>query len=378
MKSELFSYLPDIEFAEKDPQAIESEIITKYEELSGRTLARGDPVRLFLEGIALVIIQQRELIDRTGKMNLLAYASGDYLDHIGAMLGVSRLDPSHAVCTLRFVLSAELNFSVLIPKGTRVTPGDGIIFATTESGEIPAGERVCELTAMSQSAGDAGNGYIPGQIKRLIDPLPYEMSVMNITASTGGSDVENDENFRERIHIAPESFTSAGSKGAYEYYARSSHPDIISVSVIGPPYTQPGHVEIYPLMQGGELPSDEILQAVYETCNAEDVRPDTDYVDVKRAVSVKYEVEMRYWIDKKNASGAGEISERVKEAVKDWEKWQRLALGRDINPSELNYRVIKAGAKRCEIIKPEFRVLKANELGICSQESIMFGGIEEG
>ncbi len=73
-KSDLFPGLDDISFAETDPATIEREIITLYETLTGRSLAKGDPVRLFLESIALVIIQQRTLIDYTGKQNLLAYA----------------------------------------------------------------------------------------------------------------------------------------------------------------------------------------------------------------------------------------------------------------------------------------------------------------
>ena len=80
MKSDLFPLLSDITFANKAPEEIESAIISQYEELSGRTLARGDPVRLFLEAIILVIVHQRTLIDNAAKMNLLAYATGDYPD----------------------------------------------------------------------------------------------------------------------------------------------------------------------------------------------------------------------------------------------------------------------------------------------------------
>ena len=83
MKSDLFPGLADILFADKAADQIESEIITLYEHLADRTLARGDPIRLFLETITLIIIQQRSLIDYAAKQNLLAYAEGDYLDHLG-------------------------------------------------------------------------------------------------------------------------------------------------------------------------------------------------------------------------------------------------------------------------------------------------------
>lgn len=41
------SDLPDIEFVSADEQEILSDIIKLYTEITGRTLAQGDPVRLF-------------------------------------------------------------------------------------------------------------------------------------------------------------------------------------------------------------------------------------------------------------------------------------------------------------------------------------------
>lgn len=41
-------HLPAVEFLETDAETIKAEVITGYEEASGRTLAAGDPVRLYL------------------------------------------------------------------------------------------------------------------------------------------------------------------------------------------------------------------------------------------------------------------------------------------------------------------------------------------
>ena len=60
--------LPEISFVETDTGNIESAIITTYEALAGRTLAQGDPIRLFLLSIAAIIVQQRVLIDYSAKM----------------------------------------------------------------------------------------------------------------------------------------------------------------------------------------------------------------------------------------------------------------------------------------------------------------------
>ena len=379
MKSDLFPGLADIIFAEKAADEIEHEIITLYERLAERTLAKGDPVRLFLETIILIIVQQRSLIDYAAKQNLLAYASGDYLDHIGALLEVTRLEASHAMTTLKFTLSEAQSSVVTIPAGTRASPGGGnILFATTESVEVPSGSTEVTVTAECTVSGVQGNGYIAGQIRRLVDPFPYEMTVTNITASYGGSDKENDENFRERIQIAPESFSVAGPKGAYEYYARSAHQDIIDVAVIGPPEIEAGYVRLYPLMKGGELPSQEVLDAVLAKCGADDVRPLTDCVSVHSPETVSYVLNVKYYIDRAKATQSTEIQVSVESAIHEWVTWQRSKLGRDLNPSELNHRIISAGAKRAEITSPSFRVLKSSELAVPSSITITFGGLEDG
>lgn len=376
-KSELFPALSEILFASKDAASIEREIINTYELLTDRTLARGDPVRLFLEAIALAFIQQRNIIDFTGKMNLLPYATGDYLDHIGSMLNVTRLAASNAVTTIEFTLSEIQANNIIIPEGTRISADGEILFATNEALIISSGSLTGQVKATCTAAGVIGNGYLPGQLKRLTDIFPYEISCVNITESAGGSEIESDENFRERIQIAPESFTTAGSVGAYTYYARTANSNIGDVIVEGPPVTQPGHVNIYPLMNDGSLPPDEILNQVLEMCNADDIRPDTDYVHVLSPVEVEYELNVRYFIDRDNASSASYISSQIESAIAEWITWQHSKLGRDINPDELNYRIIKAGAKRCQITLPVFTVLQGYEIGKCTSSEISFGGLED-
>ena len=379
MKSDLFPGLEDIVFADKSADETEREIITFYETFTGRSLAKGDPVRLFLEALILIVIHQRSLIDYAAKQNLLAYAEGDYLDHIGALLEVTRLEASPAMTTLKFTLSAAQSSVITIPEGTRASPGGGnILFATTGGVEIPAGETEATVTAQCTVSGTQGNGFVAGQIRRLVAPFPYEMSVTNITASYGGADTENDENYRERIQIAPESFSVAGPRGAYEYYARSAHNDIADVAIVGPPDIEPGYVEIYPLMRGGDLPSDEILAAVLAKCNADDVRPLTDCVSVHVPAIVDYALNVTYYIDRSKATQSEQLQAAIEASAREWVTWQRSKLGRDLNPSELNHRMMAAGAKRTEITSPAFTVLKASELAVPSIITITFGGLEDG
>jgi phage-related baseplate assembly protein len=193
------------------------------------------------------------------------------------------------------------------------------------------------------------------------------------STSYGGTDIENDENLRERIQIAPEYFSVAGPRGAYEYWARTAHQLITNVSVVSP---EPGLVEIYPLLAGGELPTQEILNTVYDICNAEDIRPLTDFVQVLMPQEITYELNVTYWVDKANATLAGALKTAVENAVESFVAWQKAVLGRDINPSELVHRMIAAGAKRVEVISPVFTVLSESNVARPSSVSVTFGGLE--
>lgn len=375
MNSDLFAGLPDILFAVKDASEVEREIIRAYEQASGRSLAPGDPVRLFLLTVAAVIVQQRALIDFTGKQNLLAYSTEGFLDHLGALLGVYRLPATAARTTLKYTLSTPQAEAVIIPAGTRATPGGGeIYFSTVAPATIDAGDTSIEIEAECTVVGAIGNGYLPGQIGKQVDPLPWVESVENVTPSAGGADTEGDEGLRERVQIAPEKFSVGGPTGAYEYWARTAHPGIVDVTVISP---VPGEVHIYPLLSEGELPSQEILDAVDEICSAEDIRPTSDFVSVLSPVEVEYSVDVSYWIDRKRAAMGDNIVSAVEAAVAKWVRWQCEALGRDINPSRLIAAIVGAGAKRAAVAEPSFVELSPSEVAKCTGVTTTFEGFED-
>ena len=57
------------------------------------------------------------------------------------------------------------------------------------------------------------------------------MAVSNTTVSAGGVEIEGDEAYRERVLLAPESFSVAGPVGAYQYWARQASPAVVDVHV---------------------------------------------------------------------------------------------------------------------------------------------------
>lgn len=366
--------LPEINFATADPQQMAIEVVGTVEKLLGRTLERADPLRIFLRGVEAIIIQQRLLIDQTAKMNLLAYATGNYLDHLGALVGCERLDASQAVTTVELTLSAARRVPTTIFAGTRFNAGDDVYFALDEDLIFLAGETVKTAKATCTTAGVIGNGYDVGEIKRIVDPQAFLQSVTNITLTEGGSDVEDDDSFRERIHAAPEAYSCAGSEGAYRYHAKSVSALISDVAVDS---DLAGNVQIYPLLKGGELPGAEMLAAVEEYLNSKTIRPLTDRVTVLKPTILEYEIDVTYWIAASDSASASIIQAAADMAVNNYIEWQREKLGRDLNPSELIYRLKAAGVKRVEVVSPIFMVASAVTVAIPSATNVTFAGLED-
>lgn len=366
--------LPDITFAESDPDEVDLQIVTTVEALLERKLARADPLRLFLRGIEALMIQQRILIDTAAKQGLLAYASGDNLDHLGVLVGTDRLTAAAAQTTLQFSLGGAREMATIIPAGTRATAGNGVMFATDETAVIEAQNLSVTTTATCTTSGSAGNGYAPGELSQLVDPLPFVAAVTNISKTEGGSDIEADEAYRLRIQEAPERFSAAGPSGAYAYHAKRANALIIDVSVDSP---APGEVVIRPLLQGGQLPDGEIIKQVSEKLNARDVRPLTDKVTVEAPTTIQYNIDLSYWIDRTDTSEAVAIQKATENAIQEYLIWQSEKLGRDINPTELYYRLRAAGAKRAEIREPVYTQVDRSQVAILQDKNVRFEGFED-
>lgn len=365
--------LPAIEFCDTDATRVEASVIAAYEGISGLKLYPGDPVRLFLEGLAMMISQQREIIDYTGKQNLLAFAEGDYLDHLGALTGTERLEAGEAATVLRFSMAQPLATAMVIPEGTRVTCDGKVLFATCTMAEIIPGNLYVDVAAECLTPGEIGNGYRPGQIIKLVDLLPFECSVSNITESENGADQESDDSFRNRIYFSVERYTTAGTVGQYIYWAKTAYPDIADVAVYS---IVPGTVEVVPLLEGGEIPSQEILDLVVSVLTPGDVVPLTDTVSVHAPEIIAYNLDMTWFVDPGKVSLAGSIQAAVALAVEDYIDWQGAVLGRNINPAELIHRIMGAGASRVEVGTPQYQSVEAWQVARVGTINFTYGGVE--
>jgi phage-related baseplate assembly protein len=365
-----FASLPPISFVNTDVAAVSTAVVQAFQEMwfadTGEmlVLTQADRRYHFLLCLVAYLINERELIDQSAKQNLLPFATGGFLDNLATLYGprMLRLEASAAQVPLEFSLGSLLNTAALIPAGTLVGSADSsnLVFATNQDLTIPIGQITGKVNATCQTVGPIGNGLLPGTITNLINwAAPFALSVTNLDVSTGGADTESDYAYRRRIYLATQSFSNAGSYGAYEFFALSASPAIAEVSVMGPEFEgiQPGNVLVTVLLQNGEFPNQSILDLVYSSINPDTIRDLCAFVKVQAPIPVPYSIWVDYYIDSSQANQLVQIQSQVNQAVQDWVVAQALNLKGSINPSTLVVAMVNAGASYVMISQPTHQLL---------------------
>ena len=372
--------LPDISFIdgltlENIQSQMLSDFVEKYQGITGKKiqLSKSDPNRIIMLSCAQIIYQGLQNIDKAGKMNFLKYAYDDYLENMGAFKKVTRNPAKFAQVPVKFTLSGKREAATSIPQGTRVTAAYEVYFATTKYAEIPPGET--EITVMTEctEAGTIGNDFAAGELTTLVDPIGFISKVENTQKSTGGTEVESDQNMAERIYLAPSSYSTAGPDDAYEYWVKDSNPFIGDVKITSP---TPGLVDIRFVMTDGTVPDDTTIAAVTAAVNQRGKRPLTDQVQVRRPEIEEYSIDVTYYINTSDSNAATAIQAQAETAVEEYRLWQATKVGRDINPDELIARLNDAGAKRAEVRSPAFRVIGETAKAQCTGVNVVYGGLE--
>lgn len=365
--------LPEPDFISRDPVAITVELIAAYEAMTGRKLQPAQIERLMIDLIAYSETLVRIGIQETAKQNLVAYSTGVNLDHHGLLLGVQRLPAKPASTTLQFTLAAAQAADLVVPAGARAKANGGkVVFVTAKRLTIPAGATSGNVDAVAAEVGAAGNGYLPGQIDTLMDPISGVAGVSNLTTSYGGAAEEDDERLRQRIQEAPERFSVAGPAGSYRWHAMTSHQSIVDATVISP---SPGLVEVYPLGVDG-IPAQEVLDIVDGHLNDEKVRPLTDRVSVLPPSEVDYQIDATLTLLR--GADQASIEQAAQAAAEAYAAHRRGGLGRDLIPSQVIAALSVPGVYRVDLAAPAERVLDGFEWANCTAINLTVAGVADG
>ena len=378
--------MSDYKFVETDSEKIQSELVQKYEKLTGHTLLPADPEKLFISWITSLIVQERALLNFAAGQNIPSRAIGENLDALGEFLyNFKRPEAKAAECIAIFEISAAQSSAVAIPKGTRITDSSKkLIWETVQDVAIPIGAIYAEVLIKCQTPGAVGNGYDAGQINALIDVdnVPYFKAVENTDISSGGSEAATDAEYFELMRQNLEAYSTAGPKGAYEYHAKSVSSEIADVCAISP-IDKAGHVEIYAILTNGTIADSGTKREILAACNDDKVRPLTDVVEVCNPEEVVFNIDLIFYVDRGSSTSISTIQTAVEAAVEQYSVWQTAKIGRDINPSQLMWFLQRSGIKRADIPEPTFVKLRDGSERVTPQVAkrgsvnITFGGYED-
>ncbi|SEK13043.1 baseplate J/gp47 family protein [Paraburkholderia diazotrophica] len=152
----------------------------------------------------------------------------------------------------------------------------------------------------------------------------FEIERLTITPADPANDIdavyENDTDLRARTQLAPQGFSVAGPEGAYISHARNADGRVLDASAVSP---APCEVVVTVLSREGDGTADETLvDKVKAALAADNVRPLTDFVDVRSATIKRYAVRatLVFFAGPDRAVALAEANKRVKAYTEEMHK----------------------------------------------------------
>lgn len=184
---------------------------------------------------------------------------------------------------------------------------------------------------------------------------------------------EDDERFRTRIQMSLEGLTTAGSRASYEFHALSTSTKVKDVDVTSP---TAGTVKVAILSTEGQGTADsDLINAVKEQLNAENIRPLTDTVLVESAVILPYEIQAAITLYPTVLESV--VMANVNQAIANYANKQHL-LGIDITLSGIYAALHQEGVQNVKLTKPlADLIVQPHQAAYCTQIQVNVGGRDE-
>lgn len=330
----------DLTIFDIDPEKEEQELRAYFtDELTHKPLYAGQCEATMISLISYQSSVNKIKYAESLKMCLLRYAKGIWLDLYGEFWHCPRIKATPAEDVLQVKLFDVFEVDKILPKDSEIETKDGLyVFKTLEDLIIPSGQMYGTVKIESELAGAALNDYAAGDINSLVKNYEYIESVTNLNGASGGSDPEEDDDYRERLFLAPEKLSTAGTETGYKYLAMSAHKDIIDVSVDLP--QEPASVTIGEsvYVENGGVFDDE---AVTGTVNYKTGVMELTFAEPVSAVKIRIEpaatVELRILTKDGEASSA--ILGAVDETLSPYDKRPMTDNVLSYSASKVNFTV---------------------------------------
>lgn len=357
-------------FKEFNGKSILKEALKYHLELTGTQVDVCSEEYYIYSTAAYMIELLATAMEDEARQNFIRFAKGNRLDLKGEFYGQRghRLSNNLAKTTIRCTTSIAAPHDIVIARGTRFISGN-YIFQTTEDYVIQKGNKSIDVIATIDTPGAIELGK--GVITDIVDKYEYYESCTNITPVTGGRDAEYDYEYKERLKMIPESFTTAGSRRSYEYWTKQASVLVTDVYVDTP---KPNYIDIYTLNKH-KLLSEEEKEKVQQFLTESDKKALNDQVTMKDPKINNFTLNIDYWVYENGKNNKTSLELKLKQALQEYT--DKYILGQGINTQDY-IEIAKNidGVKRIKVITPADTQGDPKSVNVCTEITLTYKGAE--
>lgn len=251
--------LPIPVFLTEDEEVIHERMLSNFQDVS--TL-EGDFIYDATRPTAEQIAELKQLgLQNNLKIAFPQTSYGEYLEWLGECKGVFKNQPTKSVGVITFIGIQ----GTIITKGTIVTTvatdeKQSIEFELLETKTIGESETV-DIKAECRIAGIIGN-VSKGSISVLLGSINGIKSVTNKESFKGGTDIEDEEHFRERVLVAEQEDKLSGANSDYIRWAKEV--DGVGYAYVVAEWNGAGTVKVLILDKNRKAATQELIDKVQE------------------------------------------------------------------------------------------------------------------
>lgn len=181
---------------------------------------------------------------------------------------------------------------------------------------------------------------------------------------------ESDNDFKRRIQLSFEAFTTAGSEASYIFHGLSADGQVADITPLSP---SAGVVEIYVLARTGNgLADSALLTKVENALNAKTIRPLTDNVQVFSVEVVNFVVVAELILF--NGPDESLVLTNAQTELDSYLLASR-SNGIDITISGLHHALHQSGVQKVNLISPSADVVvQSHQVANCTSTTLTVGG----
>lgn len=364
--------MKEFNLIDSNPESILADALRFHEEITGERLELCTKEAYLYSTVAALLANIKANMNDVAKQNFLKYSREERLDLKGNFYGERgiRLKANKARTTIRCHISSVVAKDVIIAKGTRFLYKN-YMFYTEQEYKIKQGDTYVDVIAVAEIAGELGK-ILAGDIKEIVDRYEYIKEITNITDVTGGREEENDDEYRKRLELIPESFTTGGSEGSYEYWVKKSSNLVTDVFINSP---KPNYIDIY-VVNGLEHISLEEKQKIKNyIIENKNIKVLNDQLEIKDPIFHNYNIDLDYWVYDNSLVSKSEIEKELRSSLEQYTK--SFKMGESINLQDIiDISKNVEGIRRVEIKSPQTYTGQKFHLAKCGTITISYKGAE--